>query len=305
MLHWVVNYLERYEARATPSTIGQGRPPAMKRPGAGPGLCLAQCAPELGDAADLLRILVRLGLDGPGSFIGSAQRHLSNALVGVDHLLQAVPRQIALNRHKVLHRAGADDPVYRIDVLLQAVLNEVEHLLRDLLSTARQNRAGLRHSLEVLRRAAGQFLSLRAGETQHLRELIRDALEALGGRVQACLDRVPGCLGAAVGNVSTSTRRLLTHAGGFIGHGAGRTGGLISGLVLIVGVVASRHIHPLWIGNQKCCPTWPVGQAARYARALKVRAIPYNLRQKHDAPMHASNSLHVRCSWNPTRLAEE
>src|SRR3954453_5119733 len=72
----IVSYLDRYEAgcrRTTPSTTGQGRPPAMKRPGAGPGLCLAQCAPELGDAADLLRILVRLGLDGPGSFIGSAQ----------------------------------------------------------------------------------------------------------------------------------------------------------------------------------------------------------------------------------------
>src|SRR3954471_23189926 len=270
----------------------------MKRPGARPGLCLAQCAPELGDAADLLRVLVRLSLDGPGSFIGSAQRHLSNALVGVDHLLQAVPRQIALNRHKVLHRAGADDPVHRIDVLLQAVLNEAEHLLRDLLSTARQNRAGLRHSLEVLRRTAGQFLSLRAGEPQHLRELIRDALEALGGRVQACLDRVPGCLGAAAGNVSPSTRRLLTHAGGFIGHGASRTGGLISGLVLVVGVVASRYIHPLWIGSQKCCPTWPVGQVACDALALKVRAIPYNLRRNDDALLHKSNRSYVGRSWN-------
>src|SRR4051795_263060 len=97
-------------------------------------------------------------------------------------------------------------------------------------------------------------------------------------------------------------KRRLTYAGRLIGHGASRAGGLISGLVLIIGVVASRHIHPLWIGNQKCCPTWPGGQAARYALALKVRAIPYNLRQKDDALMHSSSRLHVGRSWNPTRL---
>src|SRR3954469_14036098 len=67
--------------------------------------CSAQCALELGDAANLLRVLIRLGLDGPSRLIGSAQRQLRNALVGVNHLLQAVPHQVALNRHKVLHRA--------------------------------------------------------------------------------------------------------------------------------------------------------------------------------------------------------
>ena len=41
------------------------------------------CALELGDAADLLGVLVHLGLDGPSRLIGSAQRHLSNAFVGV------------------------------------------------------------------------------------------------------------------------------------------------------------------------------------------------------------------------------
>ena len=40
------------------------------------------------------------------------QRHLSNAFVGVDHLLQAVASQIALNRHKVLHRADTCNPVH-------------------------------------------------------------------------------------------------------------------------------------------------------------------------------------------------
>src|SRR4051794_32948089 len=43
---------------------------------------------ELGDAADLLGVLVRLSLDGPSRFIGDAHRQLGNALVGVDHLLQ-------------------------------------------------------------------------------------------------------------------------------------------------------------------------------------------------------------------------
>jgi hypothetical protein len=50
-----------------------------------------QRASGLGDAADLLGVLVRLGLDGPSRLISRAQGYLGNALVGVDHLLQAVP----------------------------------------------------------------------------------------------------------------------------------------------------------------------------------------------------------------------
>src|SRR3954451_9578826 len=153
--------------------------PTQKRPGAGPGLCLAQCALELGDAANLLRVLIRLGLDGPSRLISRAQRYLGNALVGVDHLLQAVPHQVALNRDKVLHRAGPSKPVHGVDVLLQTVLDKTEHLLRDLLSATSQDRARLRHRLEVLRRAAGDLFGLRAGDAQHLRELVSDALEGL------------------------------------------------------------------------------------------------------------------------------
>src|SRR3954468_10068761 len=115
---------------------------------AGPHRRLAQSAPELGSAASLVG--VALCLNGPGGLIGSAHRQLRNALVGVDHLLQAVPHEVALNRHKVLHRAGADNPVHSLDVLLHTILHEAEHLLRDLLSAPDQNRAGLRHSLEVL-----------------------------------------------------------------------------------------------------------------------------------------------------------
>src|SRR5215217_3316248 len=88
-------------------------------------------------------------------------------------------------RHEVLHRAGARKPVHGVDVLLQAVLDEVDHLLRDLLSAARQHGAGLRHGLEVLGRAPRQLLGLRAVEAQHLRELIRYTLEGLAGGVQA------------------------------------------------------------------------------------------------------------------------
>src|SRR5215211_1807822 len=113
---------------------------------------LAQRASGLRDAADLLGVLVRLGLDGPSRLISRAQGYLGNALVGVDHLLQAVPHQITLNRYEVLHRAGPSKPVHGVDVLLQTVLDKTEHLLRDLLSAPRQNRAGLRDRLEVLRR---------------------------------------------------------------------------------------------------------------------------------------------------------
>src|SRR5215210_7138819 len=107
---------------------------------------------ELRDAADLLRVLVRLGLDGPSRLISRAQRYLSDALVGVDHLLQAVPYQLTLNRHKVLNRAGASNPAHCLDVLLPTVLDETEHFLRDLLGTLHQDAAGLGHRLEVLGR---------------------------------------------------------------------------------------------------------------------------------------------------------
>ena len=70
--------------------------------------------------------------------------------------------------------------------------------------------------------------------------MVSDTLEGLGRSVQARLNCVPGRLGAPVGNISTSTRRLLADASGFVGYGTGGTSGLISGLVLVV-VVASSH----------------------------------------------------------------
>jgi hypothetical protein len=88
-------------------------------------------------------------LDGPSGFIGNPHGQLGDAPVRVDHLLQGVPRQIALNRHKVLHRAGARNPVHRFYILLQAVLDQAEHLLRDFLDTARQDRAVARAAAEI------------------------------------------------------------------------------------------------------------------------------------------------------------
>src|SRR5215212_4944076 len=113
---------------------------------AGPHRRLAQSAPELGSAASLVG--VALCLNGPGGLIGSAHRQLRNALVGVDHLLQAVPHQITLHGHKVLHRAGARKTAHSVNILLQTILDEAEDLLRDFLSALDQDRTGLRHGLD-------------------------------------------------------------------------------------------------------------------------------------------------------------
>jgi hypothetical protein len=77
------------------------------------------------------------------------------------------------------------------------------------------------------RRATGQFLSLWAGEAQHLGELVRHAPEALGRRVQTCLQRVPCRLSAAASHVSPSASGLLADLSGFIGHNTSRARGLV------------------------------------------------------------------------------
>ena len=76
----------------------------QKGPALGRASRVAQQAPELRSTAALIGIA--LSLDGSGRFVGHPHRQLGDALVGVDHLLQAVARQIALNGHEVLHRAG-------------------------------------------------------------------------------------------------------------------------------------------------------------------------------------------------------
>src|SRR5215210_3672306 len=68
----------------------------------GPCRCLAQSAPELGGAASLVG--VALCLNGPSGLISRAHRQLGNALVGVNHLLEVVPHDVALNGDEVLHR---------------------------------------------------------------------------------------------------------------------------------------------------------------------------------------------------------
>src|SRR3954465_13182603 len=202
----------------------------------------AQRALGLRGTADLLGILVRLGLNDAGRLLSDAQRHLGNPLVDLNHLPDAVPDKLALNRPKVLHRAGLYNPVHGVSVLLRAILNKTERLVRHLLSTSGQDRAGLRHCLEVLRHLAGQLLSLRAVEAQHLIDLVRHAPEGLVCRVQACLEGLTSGLGAPTSKISAGTRGLFPHTSRFIGDGTSCAGRLVSGLSLIVGVVASSHL---------------------------------------------------------------
>src|SRR3712207_5288740 len=104
----------------------------MKRPGAGPGLSRLLKSPQacLRSAAALIG--TALSLHGPSRLIGNPHGELGNALVSVDHLLQGVAHQIALNRDEVLHRTGACNPAHRVDVLLHTILDETEHLMGDL-----------------------------------------------------------------------------------------------------------------------------------------------------------------------------
>jgi hypothetical protein len=98
--------------------------------------------------------------------------------------------------------------------------------------------------LDVLRRTASQLLSVRARKAQHFRELVGDALEGLGGRVQARLQVLPRGLDAAAGQISPGPSRLLTHPTRFIGDRAGRSSRFVGGLIdrLIRIVIASSHL---------------------------------------------------------------
>src|SRR5215213_4118266 len=74
---------------------------AQQRPGAPPGLkgsSSERLRVRLGDATDLRGALVRLSLDHPARLLSDAHRHLGNPLVGVNHPLQVVSHEIALNR---------------------------------------------------------------------------------------------------------------------------------------------------------------------------------------------------------------
>ena len=82
-------------------------------------------------------------LDASGSLISNAHRHLGDTLVGVDHLLEVVPNQAALNRDEVLHRPHTGKAAQTIHVLLHPLLSEAQHLVGDLLEAARQDAAGL------------------------------------------------------------------------------------------------------------------------------------------------------------------
>src|SRR3954449_8746033 len=103
---------EQAVAGGIPSIVGSENAnlQTWKRPGTGPGLKgSAQRAPALGRAG-AINVRAALSLDGPSGLIGHPRRQLRNALVGVNLLLQAVPRQIALTRHKVLDRTGTRQP---------------------------------------------------------------------------------------------------------------------------------------------------------------------------------------------------
>src|SRR3954470_16043902 len=143
-------------------------------------LCVRQThrVAPLGGAAGLIGTALGL-LNAPCSFLSHPHRHLGDALVDVDHLLKVVPHEITLRGYKVLHGPAAEETVQAVHVLLHPLLREAEPLVRDVLSALQQNRTRLRHRLDVLRRAPGQFLGLRTAEAPSLRELVIDALEAL------------------------------------------------------------------------------------------------------------------------------
>src|SRR5215218_5400952 len=94
-------------------------------------VCSSRRDAALGGAAQLMGVALSL-LDAPGGLISRAQRYFCNALVGVDHLLQAVPYQIALRGHEVLYRAAARQAAQTVDVLRHPVLDQAQHLVGDL-----------------------------------------------------------------------------------------------------------------------------------------------------------------------------
>jgi hypothetical protein len=123
--------------------------------------------------------------------MGYPDGDLPKAPARLDRPLHAVTRQVALHGNKVLRRAAAREPPEGFDVLRQALLDETEPLLRSLLKATRHNRASLGHGLDVLGRPTRQLFSLRPGESENLRELLRGSLEAFNSRVQARLDVLP------------------------------------------------------------------------------------------------------------------
>jgi hypothetical protein len=82
-------------------------------------------------------------------------------------------------------------------------------------------------------------------EPQRLRELVGHALKALGSRIQACLECVPCRLGAASSNISSGASRLLANPGRFVCYGPSPAGRLVGSFVMVLGIVASSHVHPL------------------------------------------------------------
>src|SRR4051812_19438932 len=88
-------------------------------------------------------------------------------------------RSLCTDGHEVLHRPAADKAVEAVDVLGQALLGEAEQLMRDLLEATSHDRAGLRHSVDGLGRAARYLFGLRAREGEALQELIGRALKRL------------------------------------------------------------------------------------------------------------------------------
>ena len=103
------------------------------------------------------------------SFVGDPRRHLSDTARALDRLLQAVPRELALRRHNVLHRAAAEQSRDAVKVSLDRLLHAPKPLLRYLLEAPQQNSTRLGHGLEVLRGLLGQLLSPLSAEPEELK----------------------------------------------------------------------------------------------------------------------------------------
>jgi hypothetical protein len=148
-------------------------------------------------------------------------------LLSID-LLQVVPHEVGLNRNEVLHRAATCQRIQAVDVLLEPLLGQAEPFARDLLRALRQHGGGLRHCLKVLRRPPGQLLRLRLGEAESPRELFRDLLEGLGGRVQTDTHGFLHRLGALTSSIGAGANCMFARVGRLLSIPSRCTGGLIS-----------------------------------------------------------------------------
>src|SRR5215210_2272793 len=239
-------------------------------------------------SASLTQRGVCLSLDGVGCLVGNAHRQRRHPPVGVDRQLQIVPHQLALRRDEGPHRPTARHPVQALDPFRQLLLHQAEQFPRDLLSPAYQDRTGLRHGLEVVGRTAGLLLRLEVVQAEHLFDLVRHALEALGRRVQAHLQRALTRLRIVLEANRTGASGLPIRRSGFIDHCNSHARGLtpcaqssFSRGIGWLDPIARRQIHSPYLKGKRS--TWrprvsaqaaPNGARVSYAERLRPLELP-------------------------------